>query len=174
MGKIVNQTELAEIHGVSDVTIWTWQKEGLPVEKINTRGLSNEYDTASTIEWRVNRAEKKVRDESPRDALARAQTQLALQTFAEKERSLVPAAEVEAEFSRLVVQARVSLLQIPGLLQAQLDEAQRTTLKEHLEKVLKELSHYDPIARTGEAGGSEVGAASEALAGGMGGGQAAP
>lgn len=59
MGKIVNQTQLAEILGTSDVTIWQWQKEGLPIKTRNLRGLSNEYDTAEVIAWLVIRAEKK-------------------------------------------------------------------------------------------------------------------
>jgi phage terminase Nu1 subunit (DNA packaging protein) len=33
VGKIVNQTELAEIFGVSDVTIWDWQGKGLPIAR---------------------------------------------------------------------------------------------------------------------------------------------
>ena len=37
MGRIVNQRELSEITGVSQVSLWTWGKEGMPVlvEKFN-------------------------------------------------------------------------------------------------------------------------------------------
>lgn len=172
MAKTVNQTELAVFHGVSDVTIWQWQKEGMPIAKVNTRGLSNEYDVASTIDWRIQREVRKVRDESPRDALARAQTQLALQTYAEKERKLVLIDEVEPAFTRLVVQARQSLLQILGLMRAVLTEAQHKLLEGHLLEALKELSVHEPNPADDEEGSGPLGAAAAPIAGGMGGGQA--
>lgn len=169
MDKVVNQTELAVLHGVTDVTIWQWQKEGMPIAKVNTRGLSNEYDVASTIEWRVARAEKKIRDESPRDALARAQTKLAEQLFAEKARELVPVAELEPGLVRMVVLARQQLLQIIGLMRSVLDPAQLQLLEEHLRQALKDLSRYDPSHATAEADREPLAATDETIRGGLGG-----
>ena len=172
MAKIVNQTELAEIHGVTDVTIWSWQKEGMPIAKVNTRGLSNEYDVAATIEWREARAVKKVREESPRDALARAQTKLIEQQLAEKSGALVPIAEIEPGFARMVVNARQRLLQIPGLLQGVIDETQANELRRHLEEALQELSRYDPSRGTAAEGGGPLGSAGAPGGGEVGGDEA--
>ena len=72
MGKAVNQTELAEILGVSDVTLWEWQKNGLPIEQIGERGTANRYDTAKVIAWRVQQELQRAgKSESQRDREAR-------------------------------------------------------------------------------------------------------
>jgi hypothetical protein len=171
MGSKVNQTQLAEIHGVTDVTLWQWQKEGMPIEERNTRGLSNVYDSAATIEWRVAREVKKVREESPRDRLLIAQERLAQLQIGEKERSLLPADETESEFTRLIVMARQRILQVTGLLSTVLDDKQRVALDEHLEEALKELSCYDPSTRNDQAGGGGPGASGASVGSGVGGGE---
>jgi len=56
MGKNVNQRELAEICSVTDVTIWEWQGEGLPIASQGTRGEANVYDTGAVIEFLIQRA----------------------------------------------------------------------------------------------------------------------
>ena len=172
MGKKVNQTELAEIVGVSDVSLWQWQKEEMPVDVRNTRGQSNVYDTADVIAWMVDRAVKRVRNESPRDALARAQTDLVLITIAEKNGTLVPLADVESEYDRMVTQARQRILQISASLP--LDAATRTLLDHEVAEALQELSRYDSSAGNDRTGLAEVGAAGEALGVGVGGGEAVP
>ena len=172
MGRKVNQAELAEIVGKTDVTIWQWQKEGMPIERVNTRGQSNVYDTADVIAWIENRAEKRVRDESPRDALARAQTKLIEQTLAEKSRALVPVAEMEAGFSRMVVAARQRLLQIPGLMRGALDEGQVAALEEQLLEALQELSNHGPSAGSAGSDPAAMAAAEEAGGRGVGGDEA--
>jgi phage terminase Nu1 subunit (DNA packaging protein) len=55
MGKIVNQAELALLLGKSDVTIWEWQKEGLPIARQGVRGTEHQYDSAEVIDWLVKR-----------------------------------------------------------------------------------------------------------------------
>lgn len=155
MGKKVNQTELAEITGVSDVSLWAWQKEGMPVEERNTRGQSNVYDTADVIEWMVSRAVKKVREESPRDALARAQTELVQIQIAEKQGTLVPLAEAEAEYERMVVRCRQRLLQIGATLP--MEDATRAQLVAELRGALTELSRHDTSAGDDRQGVGQVG-----------------
>lgn len=174
MAKVVNQTELAEIHGVTDVTLWNWQKEGMPVEKISTRGLPNEYDVPKTIEWRVSREVKKVREESPRDMLYREQTQLVRLQIAEKQGHLVPAAEIEQKFERLVVNARQRLLQLPPLMHGRLAPEALAQLEEAIHGALKELASYGPSNRADHASGAEVGAADPPVGGGVGGGEEVP
>jgi hypothetical protein len=56
MGKNVNQRELAEFCDVSDVTIWEWQREGLPIASQGARGEANVYDCAAVIEFLIQRA----------------------------------------------------------------------------------------------------------------------
>lgn len=170
MGRIVNQTELAEIIGVSDVTIWQWQKDGMPVEARNLRGQSNEYDTAKVHAWVVDREVKKVRAESPRDALYREQTRLAQLQIAEKERALVPAIEVQEEYARMVSLARQRLLQIRPLLPV--DEKTGALLEELIEGALKELARYDPSASADQEGSAPLGASDSTLGGIVGGGEA--
>jgi terminase small subunit / prophage DNA-packing protein len=157
MGKKVNQTELAEILGVSDVTLWQWQKEGMPIEERNLRGQSNSYDAAEVIAWMVKRAEEKVRKESPRDELARAQTALARLQVAEKEGQLVSVAEFEPEYARLVLACRQRLLQIPARME--LEEKKRARLEEMVDEALRELSSYEPGAGADQPVGAPPGAA---------------
>jgi phage terminase Nu1 subunit (DNA packaging protein) len=174
MAKVVNQTELAEIHGVTDVTLWQWQKEGMPVAKISTRGLPNEYEVPATIVWRVAREVKKVREESPRDMLYREQTKFVQLQIAEKQGLLVPAADIEQKFERLVVNARQRLMQLPPLMRGRLPPEVLTQLEEAIHGALTELASYGPSDPTDHPGAEEVGAADAPLDGGVGGGEEVP
>jgi hypothetical protein len=97
MGMTVNQTQLAELLKVSDVSIWEWQKlpdKPIPMLKRADRGEANQYDLATVLEWYiarevVKRAPKSAREE--RDAIELEIKQLDL---AERKHTLVPAAEV--------------------------------------------------------------------------------
>lgn len=55
MGLIVTKIQLAEILGVSDRTLTTWQKNGLPIKVDGARGEANKYDTEDVIEWMIAR-----------------------------------------------------------------------------------------------------------------------
>lgn len=68
---IVNQRELSEIFGVSQVTLTEWQKEGMPMMAREANGLANQYDTAVVIEWCIMRRLEKAQVETPRDRLDR-------------------------------------------------------------------------------------------------------
>ena len=46
---IVTKSELAEILGVSERTLSTWQQEGLPIE--NQQHQGNTYHTVKVIDW---------------------------------------------------------------------------------------------------------------------------
>lgn len=47
----VNQKQLAEILGVSDRTILSWQNKGMPHQKRAKNGESNQYDTVEVVNW---------------------------------------------------------------------------------------------------------------------------
>ncbi|WP_157959211.1 terminase small subunit [Marinomonas shanghaiensis] len=53
MGKKVQKKELADILGVTEKTLTTWQKNGMPIEIVGGRGQRNTYDTEDVIEWLV-------------------------------------------------------------------------------------------------------------------------
>jgi phage terminase Nu1 subunit (DNA packaging protein) len=55
LGLIVTKIQLAEILGVSDRTLTTWQKNGLPIKVDGARGEANKYDTEDVIEWMIAR-----------------------------------------------------------------------------------------------------------------------
>lgn len=153
MGKIVNQTQLAEFLGTSDVTLWQWQKEGLPIKTRNLRGLSNEYDTADVVKWLVARAEKKASGgETQEQRLKRVQADKIEMEIAQLRQELVPAADIEARWAAMIMAARNRLLSMPGQLAELLEIAQgasakRDVLIEEFDKVLQELSVNDESDR---------------------------
>lgn len=53
MGKKVQKKELADVLGVTEKTLTTWQKNGLPIEVQGGRGQRNTYDTESVINWMI-------------------------------------------------------------------------------------------------------------------------
>lgn len=120
--KIVNQTELAEIHDVSDVTIWEWQKAGMPILERGERGAANRYDVGATIRWRVAReaeksASKSVKDRRDLIALEREELELAKQKGLQ-----VPADQVEPVWRMRVLAGGALMLgrhsRLAGLLEA--------------------------------------------------------
>ena len=95
MGKVVNKAELEQVLGVSHQTLTEWQEQGLPLKRKGARGEENQYDTAEVIAWYTEREVRKVRTLSPRDEGIALDNRLKALTLAEKERVLVPVAEIE-------------------------------------------------------------------------------
>lgn len=56
MAKIVNKVELAEILGRSERQLTDDQDEGLPIKHRGERGQEHRYDTATVIDWLIQRA----------------------------------------------------------------------------------------------------------------------
>lgn len=130
----VNQTQLADVMGYSDVTIWEWQKDGMPIAKKGERGEANEYETAEVIRWYADRMVKRVRAESPKDRLARLQGDALELDIAQKNGTLVPFEQVEPAWRSRVLaacafmQGRASRL--AGILETTAEiEAKREVLK---------------------------------------------
>ena len=95
-GAACNQTELASILGVSDVTLWEWQKLGMPILHRGARGQENQYDTAAVIIWKIEHEVNKVRGgESPKDRLARLQSEKVLRELQQMDKILIPASQLE-------------------------------------------------------------------------------
>jgi phage terminase Nu1 subunit (DNA packaging protein) len=55
-GKQVNKSQLAEILGITERALTTWQEEGLPFERREAVGLENLYHTGDVIRWIEARA----------------------------------------------------------------------------------------------------------------------
>jgi phage terminase Nu1 subunit (DNA packaging protein) len=146
MGKKVNQTELAEILGKSDVTLWEWARDNadFPILKRAERGEANEYDTEAVIAWLIERAVHKVQSESQKDRLARLQGDM-LEIELQRERgSLVPTVEVEPVWQQRVLAAAAFLHSQPSRLAGMLEavegeEAKRQLLKSEFADFLTRL-----------------------------------
>jgi phage terminase Nu1 subunit (DNA packaging protein) len=92
----VNKKALADVFGVSEVTLTTWQGEGLPIEHRGAQGTENIYDTGEVIEWYARRAVMKAgKAETQRDRLARLQADILEREIAERDKVLVPFDQVE-------------------------------------------------------------------------------
>lgn len=158
MGKIVNKKELSEIFGKSEVTLTTWQKNGLPIKREAQRGASHQYDTEDCINWLIRREIGKLTvgdDGTVHDyeaERARLTHHQANKTQLEEEvlkGTLIPAEKVEQVQGDMVSSFRAKILAIPtkaahaviGL--EDLNEA-KETLKEFLYEALNELADFTP------------------------------
>jgi phage terminase Nu1 subunit (DNA packaging protein) len=90
----VNQTELADILGVNDTTLWEWQKEGMPILELGGSGKPNKYDTAAVVAW-IRARDRRTAPKTTRDALAEIELKLKQMDLDERQGLLVPAAEVK-------------------------------------------------------------------------------
>lgn len=146
MGKIVNQTELAEIVGVTDVTLWSWDKEDppIPIAQRGERGTAHSYDTGAVIEWMIMRAVKKVSSETQKDRLVRLQADMLEIELAREKRELVPFNEVEPAWQLRVLSAASFLSsqhsRLAGILEATPGiEGKREVIKEQFTAFLNRL-----------------------------------
>lgn len=144
MGKTVNQTELAAIFGKSDVTIWEWQKEGLPMLHQGVNGTANQYDTEACIAWYAAREVAKVAKDTPRDRLLASQARLAELDVAERENKLVPVDQIEPVWQSRVFAAAAFMLAQPSRLAGMLEgaagmEAKREILRGEFKQFLAQL-----------------------------------
>ncbi|MBB4287678.1 terminase small subunit [Roseospira goensis] len=55
-GRIVSQTELAAIMGVTAMTVRAWERKGMPVARKGSRGRPGQYNTADVMRWRAEQA----------------------------------------------------------------------------------------------------------------------
>lgn len=152
MGKAVNKAELEEILGVSHQTLTDWQQEDPPLpikERAAKRGQSHRYDTADVITWFVQRQTRELQVETPRDRLARLQSEEIELRLAEKRGVLVPVDQVEPLWLGMVGSARSYLRAEVNRLAQLLDhtagvEAKRDLLSETFDEFLTKLSGHDP------------------------------
>jgi phage terminase Nu1 subunit (DNA packaging protein) len=162
VGKFVNKIELAEITGKSERTLTAWQKSGMPIELNSGRGSSNQYDTASVIEWMINREmENRIKKhggdradwydyEKERARLTHHQANKVSLEEKVLHGELIPISEVLRVQGNMVSAFRARALAIPTkaahdlLGVTELNQA-KATIKEFIFEALDELSDFDPV-----------------------------
>jgi phage terminase Nu1 subunit (DNA packaging protein) len=104
--RVVGQSGIADLFGVSRETIDNWQQAGLPVEVRGGPGVPSEYDSRACIAWMLERELRKVREESPNDRLARVKADAIEMDNAERRKLLIPADQLEPKLRAAMVLAR--------------------------------------------------------------------
>jgi terminase small subunit / prophage DNA-packing protein len=107
---IVNKRDLADVTGVSERTLSEWQKAGLPILNVGSRGQENEYDTAEVIKWMINREISRSRTQTPKDRLDSIRADEIELRLAERCGQLIDALEAETMWRTVITTARIELL----------------------------------------------------------------
>lgn len=147
--RIIGQTEIAGIFGVSARTITEWQANGMPVALLGGPGVPGEYDSDVCIRWLVAREVRKVQGESPKDRLARLQgddLEIKLETQRGK---LIDVGAVEPAMRAAIVSARERIRSEPARIAAQMEGLERTArealLRDLLDQVLAKLANWQQV-----------------------------
>jgi phage terminase Nu1 subunit (DNA packaging protein) len=160
MGKIVTKKELSEIIGVSERTITTYQKNGLPIEIDGGRGQSNSYDTEVVIKWLIHREMERLHSDAGADGsvfdyemerarLTHHQANKAGMEAEVMKGQLIPSQTVKTVWGDMLMNCRAKLLAIPTKAAhifvnlTDLSEIQ-DALDVHVYEALSELSDYEP------------------------------
>lgn len=157
---VVNKGQLAEIIGVSERTITTWQKNGLPIAEDGTRGNQNLYQTEEVIAWMIQREltqrieqfggdeEEFFNYEKENARLTHHKANLAELEESAKRRELIPIGEVKEVEENIIAGGRAKLLAIPKKLAPRLlgleNLAQaEAVLSAGVREVAEELAEHD-------------------------------
>lgn len=173
----MNKRDLAELLGISEVTLTAWQKAGMPMGPRAARGEPNEYDSEKVIRWWIKREVQKASDEQPRDRRDRLQADEIEHRLKEKRGELIPAAAIRPAWIAQVVAARQAIRAVPAevapaVLMLRSEDEVRDFLEERLDDALTKLAAADdkPRAKRPAARGARaLGAAAENVAVGLGG-----
>lgn len=153
--RIIGQTEIAGIFGVSARTITEWQAAGMPVAVQGGPGVPGEYESDACIRWLVAREVSKVQGESPKDRLARLQGDQLEMDLAERRGQLIEAGAVEPAMRAAIVSARERIRNEPARIAAALEgqgKAQREALLRDLfDEALAKLGQWQQAGLDEEA-----------------------
>jgi phage terminase Nu1 subunit (DNA packaging protein) len=146
MTKIVNKRDLAAILGVSERSLTSWSKKGMPIVHEGERGEENQYDTAAVIRWMVEREAMKARQaETPNDRLARRKAEEIELRLAEKRGESIPAGEIGPAWTGFVIASRQALRSMaadlaPALALLEGADPMRDLLEESIDEALRNLA----------------------------------
>lgn len=119
---IVNKKELAQILGVAENTLTTWQKQiGFPIKSVGSGRTGSEYDTAEVIAWIKKREVDNLMansasidiEEAKRRKIA-AEAGLAELELAKEQGSVVMIEDVSNKVGEQFANLRAKLLAIPS------------------------------------------------------------
>ncbi len=117
---ICNKAQLADVFGVTERSLTSWESQGMPIESRPGRGISNQYDSAKCIEWRTQRVLNGERQLSPRERKDLAQAQLAELQLAKESSLILRADEVSLGLSHMLVATRSHMERWPRRIYAKL------------------------------------------------------
>lgn len=145
--RIVGQTEIAAVFGVTARTITEWQAAGMPIVVQGGPGLPGEYDSDACIRWLVEREVRKVQGpEAPKDRLSRLQGDELEMKLAHQRGKLIDAAAVEPAMRAAIVSARERIRQEPSHIATMMEgldrAAREALLRDLLDEMLGKLSHW--------------------------------
>lgn len=118
--KLVTRRDVAQALGVHMATVTGWERQGLPLVKRGGRGVPSKYDLEAVRAWIAARdgAARKAVD-GPLDPIQEKaardhwQAELAEQTYKIRQKTLLPADEVERAWTTEVAAVRAKLLALP-------------------------------------------------------------
>lgn len=147
--RVIGQSQLAALFGVTEKTVVEWQDEGMPVELRNQAPKPNEYESADCIRWYAEREVRKVRVESPRDRVFRLQADKLEMEMAEARKALLPAAMIEPKIRGAIIAAREHLMgerrRIAALVQGRSETECAALLEQAFSDALRRLADWrDP------------------------------
>lgn len=118
--KSKTRRELAALLAVHVMTITKWERQGLPIVKRGSRGRPSRYDLEAVRAWLAARdkaAQEAVKGPldpvQERAARDHWQAELAEQTHQIRQKTLLPAADVERAWAAEVAAVRAKLLALP-------------------------------------------------------------
>ena len=172
-GRQVNQTELADIFGVSVVTLRNWERRGCPVVQKGRKGAAAQYNTADVARWREQQAaaaaegdDRSVDEAEGKRRKVVAEARLVELELAREEGALVEIEAVGQEVDAVLARVRAGLLAIPASLALLLaNEPDPNVIRDRvfgeISSVLNELSS----TYGGDAGSVEAAAPAAAIHG---------
>ena len=140
MGEIVNKAKLSKILGKSEMTLTTWQKEGMPIRETGAKkGKQNTYDTAEVIGWMLLRSNSTAQAiEKAKLRLVLAQAELEELKVLEKKEELIPLEKMQYIITSVLSKCRAKILGIPSRI-TPIIMTHKDPKK--IEKVLKDACH---------------------------------
>lgn len=174
MGKIVSQTELCEIIGVTAKTVNSWIDKGFPVLERAGHGTKSSYDTEQCIGWLIQREIGRLavlvdgtvyNFEAEKARLTHEQAEKVAMENMVRRGELVDTEKVAGWWASIITNAKQRLLAIPTkaaplVLGLKTLPEVRDQLETTINEVLLELSTTDPVA--GGGGDEGMAAAAEA------------